>query len=71
MRRVTTFVLAIAVSSPAIAQESKWAGDPEGGAPFVEADPARPDRLVGFDVEVARGCATRVLRVQDGAVLAG
>src|SRR5439155_3595681 len=31
----------------------RWAGDPEGGAPFVEADPARPDRLVGFDVELA------------------
>jgi polar amino acid transport system substrate-binding protein len=34
-------------------QELRWAGDPEGGAPFVEADPARPDRLVGFDVEIA------------------
>jgi polar amino acid transport system substrate-binding protein len=31
----------------------RWAGDPEGGAPFVEADPARPDRLLGFDVEIA------------------
>jgi polar amino acid transport system substrate-binding protein len=31
----------------------RWAGDPEGGAPFVEADPARPDSLVGFDVEIA------------------
>jgi polar amino acid transport system substrate-binding protein len=31
----------------------RWAGDPEGGAPFVEADPARPDTLVGFDVEIA------------------
>src|SRR5437899_3104284 len=31
----------------------RWAGDPEGGAPFVEADPSRPDRVVGFDVEVA------------------
>ena len=30
-----------------------WAGDPEGGAPFVEADPSRPDVVVGFDVEVA------------------
>src|SRR5260370_932441 len=30
-----------------------WAGDPEGGAPFVEADPSRPNDLVGFDVEVA------------------
>ena len=31
----------------------RWAGDPEGGAPFVEADPRQPDRLVGFDVEIA------------------
>ena len=31
----------------------RWAGDPEGGAPFVEADPSHPDRLVGFDVEIA------------------
>ena len=30
-----------------------WAGDPEGGAPFVEADPADPNKLTGFDVEVA------------------
>ena len=31
----------------------RWGGDAEGGAPFVEADPRRPDHLVGFDVEVA------------------
>ncbi|MFI5245872.1 MAG: ABC transporter substrate-binding protein/permease, partial [Gemmatimonadales bacterium] len=31
----------------------RWAGDPEGGAPFVEADPTHPDEVVGFDVEVA------------------
>jgi polar amino acid transport system substrate-binding protein len=31
----------------------RWAGDPEGGAPFLEADPSRPDNLVGFDVEIA------------------
>jgi polar amino acid transport system substrate-binding protein len=34
-------------------RELRWAGDPEGGAPFVEADPEHPDRLVGFDVEIA------------------
>ena len=34
-------------------RELRWAGDPEGGAPFVEADPARPELVVGFDVEVA------------------
>jgi His/Glu/Gln/Arg/opine family amino acid ABC transporter permease subunit len=31
----------------------RWAGDAEGGAPFVEADPSHPDAVVGFDVEVA------------------
>src|SRR5262249_43732031 len=31
----------------------RWAGDPEGGAPFVEADPAHPETVTGFDVEVA------------------
>ncbi|MFN2570401.1 MAG: ABC transporter permease subunit [Gemmatimonadales bacterium] len=30
-----------------------WGGDAEGGAPFVEADPAEPSRVRGFDVEVA------------------
>ena len=34
-------------------REFRWAGDPEGGAPFVEADPTHPDKLVGFDVEIA------------------
>lgn len=33
--------------------ELRWAGDPEGGAPFVEADPADPTKLAGFDVEIA------------------
>ncbi len=33
--------------------ELRWGGDAEGGAPFVEADPSDPSRVVGFDVEVA------------------
>ena len=31
----------------------RWAGDAEGGAPFVEADPSHPDTVVGFDVDIA------------------
>ena len=27
----------------------RWAGDPEGDAPFVEADPAQPEKIIGFD----------------------
>jgi polar amino acid transport system substrate-binding protein len=40
----------------AIAQphrELRWAGDPEGGAPFVEASASDPSQLVGLDVEIA------------------
>jgi polar amino acid transport system substrate-binding protein len=46
----------LSLASPARAQptsELRWGGDTEGGAPFVEADPNDPTRLVGFDVEVA------------------
>ena len=31
----------------------RWGGDAEGGAPFVEADPANPSRVRGFDVDIA------------------
>ena len=31
----------------------RWAADAEGGAPYVEADPADPARVVGFEVDVA------------------
>ena len=40
--------------SPAIAGgDLRWGGDAEGGAPFVEADPADPSKVRGFDVEIA------------------
>jgi polar amino acid transport system substrate-binding protein len=35
----------------------RWGGDAEGGAPFVEADPADASRVRGFDVEVAETIA--------------
>jgi polar amino acid transport system substrate-binding protein len=40
----------LAAEAPPVLQ---WAGDSEGGAPFVEADPSHPDQMVGFDVEIA------------------
>ena len=58
-------VLAAGRASVAEAQSARtlrWAGDPEGGAPFVEADPSNPDRLVGFDVEIAALLAERLGR---------
>jgi polar amino acid transport system substrate-binding protein len=43
----------LSVSAAPSEREFRWAGDPEGGAPFVEADPTQPDKVVGFDVEIA------------------
>src|SRR5687768_9783116 len=39
--------------SSGAARELRWGGDAEGGAPFVEADPANPANVRGFDVEIA------------------
>jgi polar amino acid transport system substrate-binding protein len=56
------------------AQELRWAGDPEGGAPFVEASPTNPDALVGFDVEIADliarglGRAPRFVTIQFASI---
>jgi len=43
----------VVLSAQSPAPAFRWAGDPEGGAPYVEASPDDPDRLVGFDVEIA------------------
>ncbi|HEY6999223.1 MAG TPA: ABC transporter permease subunit [Candidatus Binatia bacterium] len=51
------------VGAAASAGDFRWAGDPEGGAPFVEADPRQPDQLVGFDVEIAELIARKINRV--------
>jgi polar amino acid transport system substrate-binding protein len=54
--RVAGLVILLCLASAAAAAQTpvfRWAGDSEGGAPFVEADPSQPDRQVGFDVEVA------------------
>jgi len=40
----------------------RWGGDAEGGAPYVEADPADPARVTGFDVEIAELVAARLGR---------
>jgi polar amino acid transport system substrate-binding protein len=58
----------LCVALPAQAQqrpqttEFRWGGDPEGGYPYVEADPKDPSRVVGFDVEVATLIARKLGR---------
>ena len=43
--------------------ELRWGGDAEGGAPFVEADPTDPARVVGFEVDIAQLLAMELGRV--------
>src|SRR5688572_17001274 len=42
--------------------ELRWGGDAEGGAPFVEANPRDPARVIGFEVEMATLIAQRLGR---------
>jgi polar amino acid transport system substrate-binding protein len=54
---ISLLLIVLPVSTPASAQTAPalvWGGDAEGGAPFVEADPADASRVVGFDVEIAQ-----------------
>jgi len=61
---VAAVLFALAVDVPAQSgPELRWGGDSEGGAPFVEADPQNPAKLVGFDVEIAALLARELGRV--------
>jgi polar amino acid transport system substrate-binding protein len=43
----------------------RWGGDAEGGAPFVEADPAHPAVVRGFDVDIAGVLAEGLSRTPE------
>jgi polar amino acid transport system substrate-binding protein len=51
---------AAAAQPPGPAGELRWGGDPEGGSPYVEADPRDPARVVGFEVDVAGLIASKL-----------
>jgi polar amino acid transport system substrate-binding protein len=38
----------------------RWAGDAQGGAPFIYQDPAAPDRLIGAEVELMAALGKRL-----------
>jgi polar amino acid transport system substrate-binding protein len=67
MRRIVllALLLIVALAAAAAAQpprELRWAADPEGGAPYVEASPADPSRIEGFEVDLAELLARRLGR---------
>jgi polar amino acid transport system substrate-binding protein len=62
---VSTFIFALSLVLQGSATPPRtllWGGDAEGGAPFVEADPADASRVRGFDVEVAEAIARGLSR---------
>ena len=74
---VVAVAVAVAVAGPSLAAptasplariraqgELRWAGDLQGGEPFVFRDPRDPSKLIGFEVELAQGLARR-LAVRD------
>src|SRR5438067_10283103 len=40
--------------------EIRWAGDWQGGEPYVFRDPRNPDKLVGFEVDLVRALAAKL-----------
>jgi len=63
VRRLLAILIVVVASAPLQAQAPlRWAGDSEGGAPFVEADPTDPAKMVGFDVEIAELVARKLGR---------
>ena len=65
LRAGTVVVVAALAAARVDAQQApplRWAGDSEGGAPYVEADPQRPERVQGLDVEIAELIANELGR---------
>ncbi len=48
--------------SAVTAQELRWGGDSEGGAPYVFQDPKNPAEIIGFEVELANALARQLHR---------
>jgi polar amino acid transport system substrate-binding protein len=59
---VIAMALLIISRPSADAQTLRWGGDAEGGAPYVEADPRDPEKVVGFDAEIAELIARQLGR---------
>lgn len=68
MRRghLTLFVILLtllrAESATTFAQDLRWGGDAEGGAPYLLPDPADPRRTIGFEVDLMEALARRLGR---------
>ena len=49
-------------TSASAQQPLRWGADPSGGAPYVYADPANPDRYIGYEKEMVDALAAAIGR---------
>jgi polar amino acid transport system substrate-binding protein len=59
------FLLLLTTTGNVLAQEQpvlRWGADPSGGAPYVFADPARPDEYIGYEKEMVDALAAAMGR---------
>jgi len=62
-RLPASVLIGLLVSISAIAQQPlRWGADPSGGAPYVYADPANPDRYIGYEKEMVDAIAAAMNR---------
>lgn len=62
MRQALWLALLLAAQLQADPPALRWAGDSEGGAPFIYQDPTDPKRLIGAEVELLELLAQRLGR---------
>lgn len=46
----------------AVAQDLRWGGDAEGGAPYLLPDPKNPRRIIGFEIDLMEALAKQLNR---------
>lgn len=49
--------LVLTIHARPVGATLRWGADAEGGAPYVARDPHAPERVIGFEVEIAEGLA--------------
>lgn len=58
---LTAWLVVLAASAPEV-PAWRWGADAQGGAPYVFLDPYEPNRLVGFEVDLAQALAAKLGR---------
>ena len=52
------FILLSSTCLPATAQDLRWGGDAEGGAPYRLPNPKNPREIIGFEIDLMTRSAT-------------